>query len=201
MTFSASAPPRRFRTRSVAAAGLRPGVWYRHRPRHPSTPTAVTLVPRRVRLPVLGVSVRVGGAVRRSVRDGVVTTSPTRSRVSTRQDPQQDSRTLPPKRVAVGEVRWWATTLTRPTTRLATSTHLQSALSSSFAAEQARRSESSARSRFWPPTGPPAVDATSAIGSNPTRPRRRPQSPAASRSYIPRCGEQQRAPRRGRYCL
>ena len=64
------------------------------------------LLDERVRVPLLGLSVRISGAVRRGRRDGMVFTSPARSRIPSRQGAPQDSRTLAPaSAVAVGRVR------------------------------------------------------------------------------------------------
>ena len=62
----------------------------------------------RVRVPLLGLPVRISGAVRCGRRHGMVSASPTGSRIPARQGPPQDSRTLAPAcTVAVGRVRRW----------------------------------------------------------------------------------------------
>ena len=73
------------------------------------------LLDERVRVPVLGLPVRVSGAVRCGCRDGMVFTSPAGSRIPFRQGAPQDSRTpVPACAVAVGRVRRWEANLSQP---------------------------------------------------------------------------------------
>ena len=76
------------------------------------------LLDERVRVPLLGLPVRVSGAVRCCNRDGMVFTSPAGSRIPARQGAPQDSRAPAPAcAVAVGRVRRWEANLSQPDRR------------------------------------------------------------------------------------